>query len=346
MVTIEAAIATVVEGQVASFNVRATPAPEWPIAIVMDVTGGKAFGVKDGQRDVFILPGDTLAILVLQTVDDDHDEPYGRIDAVIRDQPLYRLGAKSSAYVSINDNDSLPSDDEQEPTPATKPSTPTPSPEPVANPPSFGMAEIQDMVFSAGKDVGLVLLPEATLGDGRLNYELTPALPDGLRFDDAALMVAGVPAGPFAPALFTYSASDANGDRGSLSFHITVMATRVSRPEASPTPITAPTPHPTATPAPAPTPNSSTPEREPSPIPSMPAPATSSPSATPSPTRTPTPLAAPTPTVDIEAMLATAAAAARADEDGVGWMGWLVTTVLVGATAAFGGYVYVAKRGL
>ena len=346
VVTIEAAIATVVEGQVASFNVRATPAPDWPIAIVMDVTGGKAFGVKDGQRDVFILPGDTLAILVLQTVDDDHDEPYGRIDAVIRDQPLYRLGAKSSAYVSINDNDSLPSDDEQEPTPATKPSTPTPSPEPVANPPSFGMAEIQDMVFSAGKDVGLVLLPEATLGDGRLNYDLTPALPDGLRFDDAALMVAGVPAGPFARALFTYSASDANGDRGNLSFHITVMATRVSRPEASPTPTTAPTPHPTATPAPAPTPNSSTPEREPSPIPSMPAPATSSPSATPSPTRTPTPLPAPTPTVDIEAMLATAAAAARADEDGVGWMGWLVTTVLVGATAAFGGYVYVAKRGL
>ena len=352
VITIEAGIASVVEGQVASFRVRATPSPRRPIAIVMDVTGGKAYGVKDGQRDVFILPGDTLAILVLPTVDDDRDEPQGRIDAAIRKQPLYRLGAKSSAYVNVNDNDSVPSEDDREPTPKTKRSTPTPSPEAtlqktVANPPSFSIAEIKDMTFSAGKDVGLVLLPKATLGDGRLSYDLTPALPDGLRFDDAALTVSGVPAGPFARALFTFGATDDTGDRASLSFHITVIETRAIQPEASPAPTTAPrpTPRPTATPAPAPRPNSSSPERGPKHTPSVPAPATSSPSATPSPMRTLEPPAAATPTLDAEALLATAAAAARADKNGVGWKGWLVTAVLLGVTAAFGGYVYVTKHG-
>ena len=93
VVTIEAEIASVEEGQVASFRIEAAPSPDKPIAIVMDVAGGSAFGVADGQRDVFILPGDTSSILVLATVDDSIDEPHGVISATIRQQPLYVVGA-------------------------------------------------------------------------------------------------------------------------------------------------------------------------------------------------------------------------------------------------------------
>ena len=137
VISIEAEIASVVEGQVASFRIEAAPSPDRPIAIVMDVAGGDAYGVADGQRDVFILPGDTSSILVLHTVDDDRDEPHGRIEAVIRDQPLYSLGAKSTAHVIVSDNDLASSQLDLEITPEpTVPSLPTATltPEPTLPP--------------------------------------------------------------------------------------------------------------------------------------------------------------------------------------------------------------------
>ena len=137
VISIEAEIASVVEGQVASFRIEAAPSPDRPIAIVMDVAGGDAYGVADGQRDVFILPGDTSSILVLHTVDDDRDEPHGRIEAVIRDQPLYSLGAKSTAHVIVSDNDLASSQPDLEITPEpTVPPLPTATltPEPTSPP--------------------------------------------------------------------------------------------------------------------------------------------------------------------------------------------------------------------
>ena len=173
VVTIEAEIATVEEGQVVSYRIEAAPSPERAIAIVMDVAGGEDYGIADGQRDVFILPGDTLAILVLATEDDYVDEPRGRIEAVIREQPLYRLGSPSKAHVIVNDND-LPSELDEDATPSVGRNTGPIWSIGKSDAPRFGTSTIEDMTFFVREDVGQVQLPSATGGDRYLSYDLSP----------------------------------------------------------------------------------------------------------------------------------------------------------------------------
>ena len=337
VVTIKAEIASVEEGQVASFQVRATPSPARPIAIVMDVTGGEAYGVEDRQRDVFILPGYTLAILVLPTVDDDNDEPSGRINVTIREQPLYRRSAESSAHVTVNDNDQLPSEPAAERTPNGPRSTASPTPKPdTASTLSFGTSSIRDMTFSVGKGVGVVQLPSATAGEGRLSYDLTPELPGGLRFDPDALTITGVPTAPFGPTRFTFSVTDEAGDRVSLTFVITVVPP-VAEPTAAPTPTQTnePTRQLTFDLAPV--------QATPGPASELPPPAPSPPTPTASTLPTPIFRALPssTPTMDVGGPPSTATEAPLDDEQGVGRIGWFVTTALAGATAATGGIVFL-----
>ena len=161
------------------------------------------------------------------------------------------------------------------------------------------------MAFIAGQDVGLVRLPRATGGQGRLSYDLTPPLPDGLRFDpDGALTISGAACpSPFGPTRFTLSVADGEGRRAGLTFLIAVLP----EPAALPSPTAAPTPEPTAAPSPtaAPTPEptalpspTAAPTPEPTAAPSPTAAPTPEPTASPSPTAAPTPepTAAPSPT--------------------------------------------------
>ena len=252
VVTIQAEIATVEEGQVASYRIEAAPSPERAIAIVMDVADGEDYGIADGQRDVFILPGDTLAILVLATVDDDVDEPRGRVEAVIREQPLYRIGASSRAHVFVNDND-LPSEPDED-TPSARRSVGPIWTVGGSEAPGFGASTIGDMTFYVGEDVGQVQLPRATGGDRYLSYDLSPGLPDGLRFDPNALTITGVPTAARRPARFMFRVTDSSSNRASLTFFITVLespspsptATREPEPTYPPPPAWIPTPRPTA----------------------------------------------------------------------------------------------------
>ncbi len=324
VVTIEAEVASVMEGQVASFRVYAAPAPDRAIAIVMDVTGGEAYGIEDGQRDVFILPGDTLAILVLPTMDDDLPDPRARISVAIRAQPLYRLGDVTTAHVEVADDD-----------PPAEPPTTT-----VAYTPrlaqqvtlGFGDAAVGDMTFTVGRDIGVVRLPGAAPDDGSLRYELTPALPDGLSFNSRELAITGAPTVAAEPRRFTYSVTDSRGHRASLSFLITV---------AKPLPL--PTATPTPTPAPAPTPHPMlifrllpTPTPAAEPLGELPTPAPlPTPSAIPTPSGSEFVLYPPsTPTAAAVAFLAPTATPAAGDDQAVGWLGWLLTTTLTGATTA------------
>ena len=268
----------------ASFRIEAVPSPDKPIAIVMDVTGGDAYGVADGQRDVFILPGDTSSILVLATDDDSIDELQGSISATIRQQPLYTVGARSTAQVIVSDNDLASSQPVLEGTPESQRSAAEPTPEVPGesdggSAPSFGEAVVSDMAFIAGQDVGLVQLPGATGGQGLLSYELTPALPDGLQFDDGALTISGVPVGAASRARYTLSVADGEGRRAGLTFLITVL----HGPAAVPTPTAAPTPEPTAAASP-----TTVPTDEPTAAPSPTAAPTPEPTTAPSPTAAPT----------------------------------------------------------
>ena len=425
VITIEAEIASVEEGQVASFRIEAVPSPDKPIAIVMDVTGGNAYGVADGQRDVFILPGDTSAILVLATDDDSIDELQGSISATIRQQPLYTVGARSTAQVIVSDNDLASSQPVLEGTPESQRSAVEPTPEVPGESDggsalSFGEAVVPDMAFIAGQDVGLVQLPGATGGQGLVSYALTPALPEGLRFDDGALTISGVPVGAESPTRYTLSVADGEGRRAALTFLIAVLpapaavpsptaaptaapsptAEATPEPTAAPSPTAAPTPVPAVTPSPtaAPTPESAaapSPTAAPSPEPTAaatqlsddssptspppstathipaptpqlsqswtpaPGPGTPRPAGQPQPTEsapqtatTPEspsfsmqPPPVPTPTVEVEEPTSTAAIVPADDDQGSERMGWIVTTVLAGVTAATGGLAFVGGSG-
>ena len=97
--------------------------------------------------------------------------------------------------------------------------------------PSFGNAAIADQEFTAGEDIAPLTLPEATGGDAKLAYSISPALPGGLAFDDATRVLSGTPAAVSAAETYTYTATDDDGtpdaaddETASLAFSIAVAA--------------------------------------------------------------------------------------------------------------------------
>ena len=87
--------------------------------------------------------------------------------------------------------------------------------------PTFGDAAVEAQRYQVGTSIELTL-PEATGGDGALSYRLTPALPAGLRFDEATRTVSGTPAADQAETLYTWTAADMDGDMTSLPFTIEI----------------------------------------------------------------------------------------------------------------------------
>ena len=90
--------------------------------------------------------------------------------------------------------------------------------------PTFASRTVDDQVYTVGEDVGTVSLPSALKGNGRLRYSLSPDLPEGLRFNSDRT-ITGTPRAKFPRTRFTYTASDIDGDRVHLRFHITVNET-------------------------------------------------------------------------------------------------------------------------
>ena len=89
----------------------------------------------------------------------------------------------------------------------------------------FGSESIVDYVWTVGVDVGRVVLPEATGGDGVITYSLSPPLPLDLEFNkDSRRAITGTPTKALAKTKFTYEATDEDGDTSELSFSITVRA--------------------------------------------------------------------------------------------------------------------------
>ena len=97
-VSIESVAPSITEGENAGFVVRASPAVAEDLAVAVNVSGGSAFGVTDGDRMVTILAGSDSAELSLSTIDDSVDEPDGTITARI-------LNGAGSALVTVTDND-------------------------------------------------------------------------------------------------------------------------------------------------------------------------------------------------------------------------------------------------
>ena len=79
-----------------------------------------------------------------------------------------------------------------------------------------------DQTYTVGTAIDALTLPAASGGDGTLTYGLTPEVP-GLSFNATARELTGTPtaAGTYA---MTYTATDEDGDAGTLNFSITVEA--------------------------------------------------------------------------------------------------------------------------
>ena len=84
---------------------------------------------------------------------------------------------------------------------------------------------IVDQLYPRTRPISPLILPEAVGGDAPITYSLTPALPEGLRFDSSTRTLSGTPTEVTPPTSFTYTATDANGDQDALSFSVEVYST-------------------------------------------------------------------------------------------------------------------------
>lgn len=89
---------------------------------------------------------------------------------------------------------------------------------------SFGGTAIPDQTWVQFEALAPLTFPAASGGAGELNYGLAPSLPAGLSFDLATRVLWGSPATPQSATVYTYTATDANGDAATVSFSVTVKA--------------------------------------------------------------------------------------------------------------------------
>ena len=103
--------------------------------------------------------------------------------------------------------------------------------------PTFGDAQVPPQRYMQDTEIARLALPAATGGNGPLVYALTGpgpasvlALPEGLAWSESAATrptrpgaLAGTPTVPAPPAVWTLTATDANGDSATLGFTIEVV---------------------------------------------------------------------------------------------------------------------------
>ena len=87
--------------------------------------------------------------------------------------------------------------------------------------PTFGAASVTDKSYIASSAITSFTLPVATSGNAPVEYALTPALPRGLSLNGR--VVSGTPTLVTGETLYTWTATDADGDTDSITFNITVV---------------------------------------------------------------------------------------------------------------------------
>ena len=83
--------------------------------------------------------------------------------------------------------------------------------------------QVEHKVFEERTPIEAFMLPRASGGNGQLEYDLTPELPSGIHLDPDTALISGTPTSAFEATEFSWSATDADGDRAELTFAITVQ---------------------------------------------------------------------------------------------------------------------------
>ena len=177
---------------------------------MVDISGGRIFGITDGIRTVTIPANVISATLALPVSNDSRHGPNDQITAVVQNGAGYSRGTPYSATVTVWDNDTDPPQIDDDIL--------------ADRPPSFIWRPVSDQFYTVGGSVGIVRLPRAISSKGSPVYSLSPSLPDGLSFNAAAHTITGTPAETLSRMLFTYTATDSDGNSATLHFYVTVDA--------------------------------------------------------------------------------------------------------------------------
>ncbi len=102
------------------------------------------------------------------------------------------------------------------------------------DPPEFVMDRIPDKEYTENETIEDLTLPQAIGGNAPLVYALSPTLPDGLSFDPSTRRLSGTPTAASSRTRYTYTVTDNDQRRDTLSFHITVLAVDPEFPESFP----------------------------------------------------------------------------------------------------------------
>ncbi len=97
---------------------------------------------------------------------------------------------------------------------------------------------VADQTFQRAQAIVPLVLPAANQGTAPIDYTLTPALPEGLTFDNASRTISGTPKTVMAATPYVFTATDLNGSRDSLTFGIKVYSPVGAEPESLPVAFT------------------------------------------------------------------------------------------------------------
>ena len=209
-ISIRAAKASIAEGELAKFIITASPAPATHTDVMVGISSDKILGITDSVSLVTIPANLLSAVLALPVNNYNLRGPNGQITAIVQNGTGYNRGTPDSATVTVRDNDANP--------PRTDDDGPT------DRAPSFVWRPVSDQSYTVGESVGTVRLPRAISSKGSPVYSLSPPLPDGLSFNAMAHTITGTPAEALSRMLFTYTATDSDGNSDTLRFYVTVDA--------------------------------------------------------------------------------------------------------------------------
>ena len=231
-VTVSETTLTVAEGGSGAYTVRLNTQPTSNVVISVtktgstDVTLDTDTGTSGNQTTLTFTPANwntaqTVRVAAAEDADAANDAA-SIAHAVVAAQSANEYDGVTVAGVTVTVTD----DDTPPPTGGGSPPTggggpPTGGGGPPDRSPTFASRTVDDQVYTVGEDVGTVSLPPALGGDGRLQYSLSPDLPEGLRFNSDRT-ITGTPGATFTRTRFTYTATDSDGDRVHLRFYITV----------------------------------------------------------------------------------------------------------------------------
>ena len=212
---------TVAEGSSATYTVRLNTQPTSNVVISVTRTGSTDVTASPATLTFTTSNWSTAKTVTVRAAQDADaaNDTAAITHAVVAAQSANEYDAVTigSVAVTVTDDETAGVSPPDQSPPDQSP----PDQSPPDQSPTFASRTVDDQVYTIGEDVGTVSLPYASQGNGRLRYSLSPDLPEGLRFNSDRT-ITGTPRAKFPRTRFTYTASDIDGDRVHLRFHIIV----------------------------------------------------------------------------------------------------------------------------